>query len=166
LVILNWTGVVSGTGIHLYSGGPQHEISFVEFEGIKIVGFAKGIHLKAVRPASGMAWVNANRFVNISLEDCVENIILEGSETIPHECSGNMFYGLQIQPSKATKTIATVQGQYNKFEGMCWDIFEIKHNNPIFEFKPESNYNELSMKSIPSHRISNRGKRQNTSAVY
>jgi hypothetical protein len=94
IVIVNWSGTVSGTGIHLYSGGSGHEISFVNFMDIKIVGFARGLYLKAVKPASGFAYVNANRFDKISLDDCIDNIILEGSETIPNECSGNSFTNL------------------------------------------------------------------------
>jgi hypothetical protein len=35
LVLYNWTGVTSGTAIHLYSGGTSHEISFVDFDTIK-----------------------------------------------------------------------------------------------------------------------------------
>jgi hypothetical protein len=161
LILLNWTSTVSGTGIRLYSGGSGHEISFVNFTDIKIVSFEKGIYLKAVKPASGFAYVNANRFDKISLEDCIENIILEGSETIPNECSGNTFTNLQIQPSINTKLIMTIQGQYNKVDGMCWDLHMIQHSNPVFIFKPESNYNELEMRSIPANRILNSGKTKN-----
>ncbi|MFZ7942317.1 MULTISPECIES: hypothetical protein [Bacillaceae] len=161
LVLVNWTGKVSGTGIRLYSGGKGHEISFVNFTDIKIVSFGKGIHLTAVKPASGFAYVNANRFDKISLEDCIENIVLEGSETIPNECSGNSFTNLQIQPSNNTNLIMTIQGQYNKIDGVCWDLQEIQHTNPVFIFKRESNYNELAMKSIPANRILNSGKSKN-----
>ncbi|WP_231510916.1 hypothetical protein [Bacillus sp. UNC438CL73TsuS30] len=161
LVLVNWTGTVSGIGIRLYSGGSGHEISYVNFTDIKIVSFEKGIYLKAVKPASGFAYVNANRFDKISLEDCIENIVLEGSETIPNECSGNSFTNLQIQPSSNTKLIMSIQGQYNKIDGICWDLQLIQNTNPIFIFKPESNYNELDMKSIPANRILNSGKTKN-----
>jgi hypothetical protein len=166
LVILNWTGKVSGTAIQLYSGGKGHEISFVNFNDVKIVSFAKAVHLKAVKPASGFAYVNANRFDNFSIEDCIDCITLEGSETIPNECSGNMFTNLQIQPSANTVNIAKIQGQYNKLDGMCWDLHEIKHKLPIFTFMAESNYNELEMKSIPATRISNLGKKSNKFSTY
>ncbi|MFP5112870.1 hypothetical protein ACSU64_10870 [Bacillaceae bacterium C204] len=161
LVLLNWTGTVSGTGIKMYSGGTGHEISFLNFTDIKIVSFEKGIYLKAVKPASGFAYVNANRFDKISLEDCIENIVIEGSETIPNECSGNSFTNLQIQPSNNTKHIMTIQGQFNKIDGMCWDLHLIQHSDPVFIFKLESNYNELAMRSIPANRILNSGKTKN-----
>jgi hypothetical protein len=167
LILLNWTGTVSGTAIQCYSGGVSHEVSFVNFDDIKIVSFSKGIHLKAVQPASDMAWVNANRFNNISLEDCIDMIVIEGSETIPYECSGNMFTNLQIQPTSNTLRIITVQGQYNRFDGMCWDLQSITSTtSALVTFKAESNYNELDMKSIPSTRISNLGKTSNKYATY
>lgn len=161
IVIVNWSGTVSGTGIHLYSGGSGHEISFVNFMDIKIVGFARGLYLKAVKPASGFAYVNANRFDKISLDDCIDNIILEGSETIPNECSGNSFTNLQIQPTPNTKRIMTIQGQINKVDGICWDLEQIQHSDPIFIFKAESNYNYLDMRTIPANRILNSGKSGN-----
>ena len=161
LVLVNWTGSVSGTGIQLYSGGTGHEISYVNFTDIKIVSFEKGIYLKAVKPASGLAYVNANRFDKVSLDDCIENIVLEGSETIPNECSGNSFTNLQIQPSNNTIHIMTIQGQYNKIDGICWDLHLIQHSDSVFIFKPESNYNELAMRSIPANRILNSGKTKN-----
>ncbi|MCM3529420.1 MULTISPECIES: hypothetical protein [Cytobacillus] len=161
IVIINWSGTVSGTGIHLYSGGSGHEISFVNFMDIKIVGFARGLYLKAVKPASGFAYVNANRFDKISLDDCIDNIILEGSETIPNECSGNSFTNLQIQPTPNTKRIMTIQGQINKVDGICWDLEQIQHSDPIFIFKAESNYNYLDMRTIPANRILNSGKSGN-----
>lgn len=161
IVIVNWSGTVSGTGIHLYSGGSGHEISFVNFMDIKIVGFARGLYLKAVKPASGFAYVNANRFDKISLDDCIDNIILEGSETIPNECSGNSFTNLQIQPTPNTKRIMTIQGQINKVDGICWDLDQIQHSDPIFIFKAESNYNYLDMRTIPANRILNSGKSGN-----
>lgn len=161
IVIVNWSGTVSGTGIHLYSGGSGHEISFVNFMDIKIVGFARGLYLKAVKPAIGFAYVNANRFDKISLDDCIDNIILEGSETIPNECSGNSFTNLQIQPTPNTKRIMTIQGQINKVDGICWDLDQIQHSDPIFIFKAESNYNYLDMRTIPANRILNSGKSGN-----
>jgi hypothetical protein len=161
LDLVNWTGTVSGTAISLYSGGKGHEISFVNFTDIKIVSFEKGIYLKATKPAGGFAYVNANRFDKISLEDCIENIVLEGSETIPNECSGNSFTNLQIQPSSNTNHVMTLQGQYNKIDGICWDLHLIQHSTPVFIFKPESNYNELAMRSIPANRILNSGKSKN-----
>ncbi|MBI0577468.1 hypothetical protein IEC97_08855 [Neobacillus cucumis] len=165
LVIVNWTGKVSGTGIRLYSGGNGHGISFITFTDIKIVSFEIGIHLKANIPPSGVSSVNANRFEKISLESCIENIILEGSETIPNECSGNLFTNLQIQPSSNTNHIMTIQGQNNKVDGICWDLQLIQHTNPVFIFKPESNNNELAMGSIPVNRIKNNGKANNRYVV-
>jgi hypothetical protein len=166
ITLVNWTGEQTGTGIHCFSGGNEHEISFVLFDSIKIVGFAKGIHLKAVKPITGRSWVNANTFDKIAIEDCVDMIVIEGSETVPFECSGNIFTNLQIQPSWVTERILTIQGQYNKVEGICWDLHEIGHTGPVVEFKVESDYNELEMKSIPAARILNNGKTRNIFSAY
>lgn len=166
LIIYNWTGTVSGTAIHCYSGGIDNEISFVDFDTIKISSFAKGLHLKAVQPASSNAWVNANRFTNITLDSCIDFIVLEGSETIPNECSGNIFSNLQIQPSSATNTILQLQGQYNKIDGIVWDLQLVAHSNPVVILKAESDYNEVVMRSVPATRNSNLGKTNNRIYTY
>ncbi|MEC3883977.1 hypothetical protein VKA52_09610 [Halobacillus sp. HZG1] len=160
ITILNWMGDNGGTGIYLYSGGNEHEISFVNFNNIKIVGFEKGIHLRATKPSSGRAWVNANNFDNIAIEDCVNMIVLEGSETVPFETTGNIFSNLQIQPSSSTKKIITANGQANKFTGMVWDLFEITHSESVVDFTSRSSYNFIDLsKNIPLDRVSDKGRK-------
>ncbi|TKI18656.1 hypothetical protein FC683_29445, partial [Bacillus cereus] len=61
--IINWTETNKGTGISLYSGGKENEISFINFENIKVVGMETGVKLVAKKPQSGHAWINANRFM-------------------------------------------------------------------------------------------------------
>jgi hypothetical protein len=155
--ILNWTGVVSGTAIKLYAGATNDEISFLDFINIKIVSFSKGVYLKAVQPATGVAYINANRFLNFSIEDCVDMILLESAETVPNECSGNMFKNLQIQPTATTQRIFTITGQYNKIEGILWDESNIAGGGVIAKCNTTSNYNDIDMKSIPLARYSNLG---------
>lgn len=45
--IINWTETNKGTGISLYSAGKENEISFVNFENIKVVGMETGLKLVA-----------------------------------------------------------------------------------------------------------------------
>lgn len=103
--IINWTETNKGTGISLYSAGKENEISFVNFENIKIVGMETGLKLVAKKPSTGQAWINANRFMNFSLEDCVNMIYMDSQVTTPNEISGNQFTNLQIQPSNKTKAL-------------------------------------------------------------
>ncbi|MGG3887503.1 hypothetical protein [Metabacillus fastidiosus] len=157
LNVINWSGSHKGTGVSLFSGGDGHEISYVNFENVKIAGMNIGIKLKAQKPSAGMAWVNANRFTNTSLDDCVTMIQLESGLTVPNECSGNQWTNLQIQPSAVTEKIARITGQYNKMEGMVWDIASIGHRNSIVDLTAVSEATDFIMPSVPSNRISNNG---------
>ncbi|AMW61829.1 hypothetical protein JANET_81 [Bacillus phage Janet] len=156
-VVVNWTGSHKGVGIRLFSGGTDHEISFVDISNVKLVGLRKGIELEAKAPTTGMAWVNANRFNNISIEDCVEMITIDSSETIPNECSGNIFSGLQLQPSTATTKVLKVSGQHNRFDGMLWDISLIP-TSKFVDITANSSYTKIDFnRSLPSTKVQDSG---------
>ncbi|KMY51030.1 hypothetical protein [Peribacillus loiseleuriae] len=155
--IVNWSESNQGTGISLYAGGKKHEISFVNFENVKVSGMETGVKLIAEKPASGYAWINANRFMNVSLEDCVNMIYMDSHSTIPNETSGNQFTNLQIQPSSKTKSILKVSGEYNEFDGMAWDLDKITHQNAVIEFTEHSKDTTIDIPSIPMNRISDNG---------
>jgi len=156
--IINWTETNKGTGISLYSAGKENEISFVNFENIKIVGMETGLKLVAKKPSTGQAWINANRFMNFSLEDCVNMIYMDSQVTTPNEISGNQFINLQIQPSNKTKSIIKVSGQYNEFHGMVWDLNKIKHENELIELTDKSMNTVIEMSSVPANRVLDSGK--------
>ncbi|MDA1904311.1 hypothetical protein PDK24_00575 [Bacillus cereus] len=156
--IINWTETNKGTGISLYSGGKENEISFINFENIKVVGMETGVKLVAKRPQSGHAWINANRFMNFSLEDCVNMIYMDSNVTTPNEISGNLFTNLQIQPTNKTKSIAKVSGQHNEFNGMVWDLQKINHENELVELTDKSMNTVIEMSSVPANRILDSGK--------
>lgn len=156
--IINWTETNKGTGISLYSAGKENEISFVNFENIKIVGMETGLKLVAKKPSTGQAWINANRFMNFSLEDCVNMIYMDSQVTTPNEISGNQFTNLQIQPSNKTKSIIKVSGQYNEFHGMVWDLQKISHENELIELTDKSVNTVIEMFSVPANRILDSGK--------
>ena len=120
-IINNWSGGYGGIGIYCYAGGEGHEVSFVNFENPQIIGMGTAIKLEAVKPKKGIAWVNANRFTNVSIDDCVNFIELTSAVTVPNECSGNQFTNMQLQPSGKTKRIFDVCGSHNKFDGMLWE---------------------------------------------
>ncbi|HDR6256800.1 TPA: hypothetical protein QCX17_004864 [Bacillus cereus] len=156
--IINWTETNKGTGISLYSAGKENEISFVNFENIKIVGMETGLKLVAKKTSTGQAWINANRFMNFSLEDCVNMIYMDSQVTTPNEISGNQFTNLQIQPSNKTKSIIKVSGQYNEFHGMVWDLQKISHENELIELTDKSMNTVIEMSSVPANRILDSGK--------
>ncbi|MGG0730276.1 hypothetical protein [Bacillus paramycoides] len=156
--IINWTETNKGTGISLYSGGKEHEISFINFENIKVVGMENGIKLVAKKPNSGHAWINANRFMNFSLEDCVNMIYMDSHVTTPNEISGNQFTNLQIQPSNKTKSIVRVSGQHNEFNGMVWDLNKINHENELIELTDKSMDTVINITSVPTTRVLDSGK--------
>ncbi|HDR5238302.1 TPA: hypothetical protein QCS18_005095, partial [Bacillus anthracis] len=147
--IINWTETNKGTGISLYSGGQENEISFINFENIKVVGMETGVKLVAKKPQFGHAWINANRFMNFSLEDCVNMIYMDSNVTTPNEISGNQFTNLQIQPSNKTKSIVKVSGQHNEFHGMVWDLQKINYENELIELTDKSMNTLIKMSSVP-----------------
>ncbi|GGB41483.1 hypothetical protein [Fictibacillus barbaricus] len=155
--IVNWSGSYRGTGLHLYSYGTGHEISFVNFENINFAGLNTAIRLQSVKPSTGYSWVNANRFNKVSVDDCVQGIVFTSSESIPNECSGNLFTNLQIQPSAKTVKLITISGQYNEFDGMAWDLGQVR-NNTLVEFTSQSSYNKIDIRSIPAARIVDNGR--------
>ncbi|MCU4936395.1 hypothetical protein OB966_19515 [Bacillus cereus] len=156
--IINWTETNKGTGISLYSGGKENEISFINFENIKVVGMETGVKLVAKKPQSGHTWINANRFMNFSLEDCVNMIFMDSNVTTPNEISGNLFTNLQIQPTNKTKSIVKVSGQHNEFHGMVWDLQKINHENELIELTDKSMNTVIEMSSVPANRILDSGK--------
>lgn len=155
--VINWSGSHRGTGMYLYSNGPGHEISFVTFENIKVVGFNTGVYLRALKPQSGYSYINANSFDKLVIDDCVNCIRLISAETVPNECSGNTFKSLQIQPSSATTNILITNGQYNEFDGMVWDLSNIPHNGSIVQLTNTSSFNLFTIRNIPLVRISDNG---------
>ncbi|MBN8235208.1 hypothetical protein JF544_08090 [Halobacillus kuroshimensis] len=142
LTLINTSGENSGTGINVTADQTNEYVSFVDFASLTIVGFNRGIHLKAVPSDEDPNFVNGNRFTNVTLEDCVECIVMEGAVTVPNEVSGNQFTNMQIQPTDKTESIMTVSGTNNYFQGMIWDIQLLFNNQPI-ELKDQSNGNTI-----------------------
>jgi len=155
--IVNWAGTHKGTGLSLYAGNANDEISFVTFNNIKISGMNRGVLLHVDRPILGNAWINANRFSAISLEDCVDMLTLDSSSTIPNESSGNQFTNLQFQPSTYTKSLANISGQTNYLQGMTWDTQLVAHSNPLITLTTNSADTILDIPSLPASRIADNG---------
>lgn len=145
--IINSSGSHKGSALSLYAMGDESFISFVNFVNNKVAGFYNGIHI-VVEPrgnSKGKSWINGNRFVNMTLDDCVNYIVIDSSVSIPNESSGNQFTGLQIQLSKISETIMKVSGSYNTFQGMVWDQHLLNNPDKVVQFTQESSNNHLDM---------------------
>ncbi|MCA1022018.1 glycoside hydrolase family 55 protein [Halobacillus litoralis] len=121
--MVNWSGSHKGTGIYLSSSQPSDEISFLQFDDIKAVGLHTALEVRVTKPSSGYSWVNANNFMNVTIDDCVRGIWMNSSKTIPNEASGNNFTNLQIQLSSISRSAVRVTGDYNYLQGMIWDAY-------------------------------------------
>ena len=152
VTILNSSGSHMGTGLHLYAGGPSHFICFVNFSDMKISGFHTGVKLEVKKPKDNKnSFINGNRFINFTLDDCIRGIDINSSISIPNESSGNDFSGLQIQISKYTKKAITVSGSDNRIEGVVWDVHILKNTKSVIEFTQESMRNNLSSNLGPEY---------------
>ncbi|MFP7297448.1 hypothetical protein [Neobacillus niacini] len=159
VTIINLTDSHKGTGLHLYARESDHFISFINFSNLRIAGFHTGVKLEADKPKEKdkYSFVNGNRFINLTLDDCVRCIDINSSISIPNESSGNQFSGLQIQLSENTEQAIRVTGSDNRFEGVIWDSHILKENLAIVEFKTDSMRNRLDS-NLRSDFIKDRGK--------
>lgn len=156
--IINSSGSHKGSALSLYATGDESFISFVNFVNNKVAGFHNGIQI-VVEPSGnkkGQSWINGNRFVNMTLDNCVNYIVIDSSVSIPNESSGNQFTGLQIQLSSISKTIIKVSGSYNTFQGMVWDQHLLNDSNKVVQFSQESAHNKLDM-NIENYSIIDKG---------
>lgn len=155
--ILNSSGSMGGTALSLFAEGPSHFISFINFQDISVSGFTTGVQLETVDPKNGeYSWINGNRFLNFSMEECETFFHFDGGESIPNESSGNIVSNLQVQLSSTTKEVLHVNGSDNKFDGVIWDVQTLSSNNPIISFSKESTRNIISF-NISQDLISNLG---------
>ncbi|RWZ54427.1 hypothetical protein EQV77_14205 [Halobacillus fulvus] len=144
--IVNWSGSHNGTGINLYSGGVQHEISFLLFDNVKMAGLHTGIHLQADKASSGYSWINANTFNHITIDDAVRGIWMDSNVTVPNEVSGNSFTNLQIQLSAATEKALRVTGEFNALDGVIWDTHLVNNPSQIVHLTNESKSTKLDLR--------------------
>jgi hypothetical protein len=160
--IIDWNDYRKATGVKLLSRNANDEISFLVFDNVKIVSMNVGVSLQCTAPTpSGSAYINANRFNNFTIEGCNAMINISSQVTIPAECSGNIFSSLQMQPSYATQTLITVNGGYNVFDGMIWDLQLIPHSNNVIFCTAQSEYTRFNLQNMPYTRVSDLGNQNN-----
>lgn len=144
ILLRNKSGSYKGKALSLFAGTRDWQsISFVNFTNLRIMGFEHALYLDAPTPVNTGVYINANRFVNFSIEDCIHGIELNGKSTVPNECSGNFFMNFQIQMTINSLSAIIVDGSYNVFDGFVWDVHRMTHNNPIVQLTSESTYNHI-----------------------
>lgn len=146
LKVLNWAENHKGTGLHMLSQNSGDEISFLVFENPKFVGLKNAIKLESREPQSGVAYVTANRFTNLTIDDCVNNIDIIGEiygELPTFESSSNQFTNVQIQLSPATESVVNIGSQFNQIDGMVWDDYHVPAGVKLIKFTNQSANNDL-----------------------
>ncbi|WP_173915242.1 hypothetical protein [Halobacillus sp. Marseille-Q1614] len=158
VVLYNSSGTNRGKGISFTAGNSGEFISFVNVMSVNISGFHTGVHLQAAPPKKDgdYNFINGNRFVNLTLDDCIVCIQFDSAVTIPHEVSGNMFENVQIQLTERTDKAMILSGTNNRIDGMIWDASFVEDNQPLIEFIGESSGNDVNM-NVPKDRVTDEG---------
>ncbi|MEC3883975.1 hypothetical protein VKA52_09600 [Halobacillus sp. HZG1] len=141
--IINTSGENLGIALALVADNSNEFISFINFSSLNIVGFHTGVFIKADIPVEKHNFVNGNRFINLTLDDCVKCIVIESSKSIPNEVSGNQFTDFQVQLSDATKEVLSISGADNRFQGMIWDVESHALETKIVKFSNQSMRNSV-----------------------
>ncbi|WP_232324877.1 glycosyl hydrolase family 28-related protein [Halobacillus mangrovi] len=164
VTLYNSSGSNRGKGIYFSADTSDEFISFVNVSGVNVSGFHTAVHLQATPPEKEEEhnFVNGNRFVNMTLDDCVVCIRLDSDVTIPNEVSGNMFDNLQIQLTERTDKAVILSGTNNTLEGMIWDASIIEDAHPLIE-GTEPSYGNFIRMNLPKDRFLDKGQGNNYS---
>jgi hypothetical protein len=166
VTLYNSSGTNHGEGILFNAGTSGEFISFVNVLGVNVSGFHSAVLLQATPPSGGKDYnfINGNRFVNMTLDDCIVCVRINSTVTIPNEVSGNMFDNLQIQLTERTDKAVILSGSNNIIEGMVWDASFIKDSQPLIKLTEESSGNRLKI-NLPKDRVMDAGQGNHLSTL-
>jgi hypothetical protein len=166
VTLYNSSGTNHGEGILFNAGTSGEFISFVNVLGVNVSGFHSAVLLQAAPPSGGKDYnfINGNRFVNMTLDDCIVCVRINSTVTIPNEVSGNMFDNLQIQLTERTDKAVILSGSNNIIEGMVWDASFIKDSQPLIKLTEESSGNRLKI-NLPKDRVMDAGQGNHLSTL-
>jgi hypothetical protein len=166
VTLYNSSGTNRGEGISFNAGTSGEFISFVNVSGVNVSGFHSAVLLQAAPPGGGKDYnfINGNRFINMTLDDCIVCININSAVTIPNEVSGNMFENLQIQLTERTDKAVILSGSNNIIEGMVWDASFIKDSQTLIELTEESSGNLLKL-NLPTERVVDEGQSNHFSSL-
>jgi hypothetical protein len=158
VTLYNSSGTNYGKGISFTAGASGEFISFVNVAGVNVSGFHTAVHLQVAPPKKGKDYnfINGNRFINMTLDDCIVCIHFNSTATIPNEASGNMFENLQIQLTERTDKAMIISGSNNTIQGMIWDASFIKDSHTLINLTDESSGNLVKI-NLPKDRVSDKG---------
>ncbi|WP_246364138.1 glycoside hydrolase family 55 protein [Halobacillus locisalis] len=165
--VINTSGSNQGTGVLFHADQSDEFISFVDVEGVTVTGFHTGLKLQADPPeGEEYNFVNGNRFVNLTLEDCVRCINLQSGVSVPNEVSGNQFINIQIQLTDDIESAITITGSDNQIEAMVWDYESFPSSESMIRFDENSQRNSF-MSNLPPDLVEDYGAtNQSTSPLY
>jgi hypothetical protein len=166
VTLYNSSGTNRGKGIFFNAGSSGEFISFVNVSGVNVSGFHSAVLLEATSPEGGEDYnfINGNRFVNMTLDDCIVCIQVNSAVTIPNEASGNMFENLQIQLTERTDKAVILSGSNNIIEGMVWDVAFMEDRQALIELTKDSSENLLKL-NLPKDRVADEGRGNQLSAL-
>jgi hypothetical protein len=166
VTLYNSSGTNRGEGISFNAGTSGEFISFVNVSGVNVSGFHSAVLLQAAPPKGGEDYnfINGNRFVNMTLDDCIVCIQINSTATIPNEVSGNMFENLQIQLTERTDKAVILSGSNNIIEGMVWDASFIKDGQTLIKLTEESSENLLKI-NLSKDRVTDEGQGNHISTL-
>jgi hypothetical protein len=158
VTLYNSSGSNRGEGISFNAGTSGEFISFVNVLGVNVSGFYTAVLLQAAPPEGGEDYnfINGNRFINMTLDDCIVCIHVKSDVTVPNEVSGNMFENLQIQLTERTDKAVILSGSNNIIEGMVWDAYLINDRQPLVELTEVSSGNLLKL-NLSKDRVMDEG---------
>jgi hypothetical protein len=166
VTLYNSSGSNRGEGILFNAGTSGEFISFVNVSGVNVSGFYTAVLLQAAPPEGGEDYnfINGNRFINMTLDDCIVCIHIKSDVTVPNEVSGNMFENLQIQLSERTEKAVILSGSNNIIEGMLWDASFIKDSQTLIKLSEKSSGNLLNT-NLPKDRVIDEGRGNHFSSL-
>lgn len=159
VTLYNSSGSNRGEGILFNAGRSGEFISFVNVSGMNVSGFHTAVLLQAAPPEGGEDYnfINGNRFINMTVDDCIVCIHVKSDVTVPNEVSGNMFENLQIQLTEQTDKAVILSGSNNIIEGMVWDAHLLKDSQPLIELTGKSSGNLLKL-NLSKDRVMDEGR--------
>ena len=137
------SGIPAGYGIHLRGTTDGHSIYYVEVENVVLKFHYIGIYLNQ----TGTAWVNANTFDNIRIDQPYYGIVLETEDT--EAVAGNTFTNLQISPASWSIACINLTSYWvygNYFQGFIWDwnaAYDIDNTRSAINISGGSNYIDI-----------------------
>ncbi len=154
-IIVNGTGLRTGSGIALLTYTSTQGLYFLMADSLLVVGFQYNILVSA----AGGGFVTGNNFSNCVLYPSIYGIYVDGGDAA-HQCAGNRFTEIQVQPYNqlgiAPLRLIYCNGYYdNVFSGMLWDW----GSNPAPAVEILGSYNTFDLKSTTAAQVLDTGYR-------